>query len=72
MPVVAVGLITEPAHAERIVAEGKADAVAIARAALYDPRWPWHAAVALGATLAIAPQYLRSEPREARGVFKPR
>ncbi|MDQ1120997.1 MULTISPECIES: NADH:flavin oxidoreductase/NADH oxidase [Pseudoxanthomonas] len=72
MPVVAVGLITEPAHAERIVAEGKADAVAIARAALYDPRWPWHAAVALGATLPIASQYLRSEPREARGVFKPR
>ena len=45
---------------------------AIARAALYDPRWPWHAAVALGATLPIASQYLRSEPREARGVFKPR
>jgi 2,4-dienoyl-CoA reductase-like NADH-dependent reductase (Old Yellow Enzyme family) len=69
MPVIAVGLITEPTHAERIVADGKADAVAIARAALYDPRWPWHAAAALGATVHASPQYLRCQPRSAKGLF---
>ena len=45
----AVGLITEPQQAEAIVAEGDADLVALARAMLWDPRWPWHAAAALGA-----------------------
>lgn len=69
MPVIAVGLITVPEQAEAIVARGDADAVAIARAALYDPRWPWHAAAALGATIAVPPQYERSEPREHRGLF---
>jgi 2,4-dienoyl-CoA reductase-like NADH-dependent reductase (Old Yellow Enzyme family) len=37
---IAVGLITEPRQAEGILAEGKADAVSLARAMLYDPRWP--------------------------------
>jgi len=48
IPVVAAGLITEPAQAEEIVSTGDADLIAIARAALYDPRWPWHAAAVLG------------------------
>lgn len=69
MPVIAVGLITEPQQAEAILAEGRADAVALARGILYDPRWPWHAAAALGARLRPAPQYLRCEPRSARGLF---
>lgn len=69
MPVIAVGLITAPEQAEAILAEGRADAIALARGILYDPRWPWHAAAALGATLAPAPQYLRCEPHQARGVF---
>lgn len=69
-PVIAVGLITEPAHAEEILVEGKADAIGIARGILYDPRWPWHAAAALGAQVTVAPQYLRSEPHAARGLFK--
>ena len=70
MPVIAVGLITDAAQAEAIVANGDADMVAIARAALYDPRWPWHAAAALGATIAVPPQYERSEPREHRGLYR--
>src|SRR5690606_36113131 len=37
LPVVAVGLITEPAHAEAIIAGGDADLVALARGMLYDP-----------------------------------
>ena len=69
IPVIAVGLITEPAQAEAILADGRADAIALARAILYDPRWPWHAAAELGAQLAPAPQYLRCEPRQARGLF---
>lgn len=69
MPVIAVGLITEPDHAERIVAEGKADAVAIARGILYDPRWPWHAAAELGATVRVSPQYLRCQPHGVKGLF---
>lgn len=69
MPVIAVGLITDPRHAERIVADGKADAVAIARGILYDPRWPWHAAATLGASVHAAPQYLRCQPPNARHLF---
>lgn len=69
MPVIAVGLITAPEQAEAIVATGDADLIAIARAALYDPRWPWHAAAALGAHVRPAPQYLFSAPRSAAGLF---
>jgi 2,4-dienoyl-CoA reductase-like NADH-dependent reductase (Old Yellow Enzyme family) len=69
LPTIAVGLITEPPHAEQIVASGQADAVAIARAALYDPRWPWHAAAQLGAQIAAPPQYWRSQPREFKDLF---
>ena len=64
MPVIAVGMISDFDHAEAIVATGDADLVAIARGILYDPHWPWHAAAHLGASVAIPPQYLRSEPRQ--------
>jgi len=64
IPVVAVGLITDFDHAEAIIATGDADLIAIARAILYDPRWPWHAAAHLGASVAAPPQYLRSQPRQ--------
>jgi len=70
MPVIGVGLITEPEQAEAIIAEGQADLVALARGMLYDPRWPWHAAAKLGAQVSAPKQYWRSEPREARGIFK--
>ena len=71
MPVIAVGLITEPQQAEAIVADGQADAVALARAMLYNPRWPWHAAAQLGATVPAPPQYLRSQPREFKSLLVP-
>jgi len=70
MPVIAVGLITEAAQAEQILVDGQADAIGIARGILYDPRWPWHAAAALGDQVVPAPQYQRCEPSAARGVFK--
>lgn len=50
----AVGLITEPAHADAIVREGKADLVLIARESLRDPHWPRRAAQALGQKAALA------------------
>lgn len=56
----AVGLIVEPRQADAIIAEGKADMVALARAVLDDPRWPWHAAEALGDVAAYPPQYERA------------
>jgi 2,4-dienoyl-CoA reductase-like NADH-dependent reductase (Old Yellow Enzyme family) len=66
-PVSAVGLITDPDQAEQIVAEGAADAVMIARAALRDPSWPQRAAHALGVEVAWPKQYERGAwPSEAR------
>jgi 2,4-dienoyl-CoA reductase-like NADH-dependent reductase (Old Yellow Enzyme family) len=70
LPTIAVGLITEPEQAEAIVASGQADAVALARAMLYDPRWPWHAAAKLGARVTAPHQYWRSQPREFKELFK--
>ena len=68
---IAIGLITEPEHAEKIVSSGQADMVALARGMLYDPRWPWHAAAKLGAQVVAPNQYLRSQPREFKNLFKP-
>lgn len=56
----AVGMIVAPEQAEAIVADGKADQVALARAFLDDPRWGWHAAEALDVTLPLPPQYERA------------
>jgi 2,4-dienoyl-CoA reductase-like NADH-dependent reductase (Old Yellow Enzyme family) len=70
LPTVAVGLITEPEQAEAIVASGDADAVAMARAILYDARWPWHAAAKLGAQVDAPRQYWRSQPREHKDLFR--
>ena len=69
VPVIAVGLITEPAQAERILESGQADAIALARAMLYNPRWPWHAAAQLGAQVQAPPQYWRSQPRAYKNLF---
>ena len=65
----AVGLITEPQQAEETIASGKADMVALARGMLYDPRWPWHAAAELGATVEAAKPYWRALPREHQTLF---
>ncbi|HEY8886988.1 MAG TPA: NADH:flavin oxidoreductase/NADH oxidase [Gallionella sp.] len=69
IPVIAVGLITEPEQAETILASGQADMVALARGMLYDPRWPWHAAVKLGAKLAAPHQYWRAQPHGQESIF---
>ncbi len=62
LPVRVVGLIADAKQAEQIVAEGRADIVALARAFLDDPHWGWHAAQTLAAEVARPPQYLRAGP----------
>jgi 2,4-dienoyl-CoA reductase-like NADH-dependent reductase (Old Yellow Enzyme family) len=56
LPITGIVAITDPHQAERVVADGTADLVALARGILYDPRWPWHAAQALGARVSAPPQ----------------
>jgi 2,4-dienoyl-CoA reductase-like NADH-dependent reductase (Old Yellow Enzyme family) len=56
----AVGLITEPAQADGIIAGGAADLVLIARASLRDPYFPRRAAQELGATITPPEQYQRA------------
>ncbi len=60
LPTAAVGLITEPAQAEAVLAEGRADAVLLGRQLLRDPYWARHAAEALGTPIPRAPQYARA------------
>lgn len=69
LPTIAVGLITEAEQAEAIVATGQADLVGVARAMLYEPRWPWHAAARLGARVDAAPQFWRCQPRGHADLF---
>lgn len=69
VPVIAVGLITEFEQAEAIVSTGDADLIALARAILFNPRWPWHAAAHFGARVRAPAQYLRSQPRQYRDLF---
>jgi NADPH2 dehydrogenase len=57
-----VGMIENAKQAEAIVAEGKADMVALARGFLDDPHWGWHAAQTLGAEVARPVQYARAAP----------
>jgi 2,4-dienoyl-CoA reductase-like NADH-dependent reductase (Old Yellow Enzyme family) len=45
----AVGLIREARFAEEILQQGRADLIAVAREALFNPNWPQHAALELGA-----------------------
>ena len=67
---IAIGLITEPAQAEAIIAGGDADMVALARAMLWDPHWPWHAAAELGGTVQAPRQYWRSPPRAKQATLR--
>ena len=63
VPTGAVGLITEAAQADRIIREGEADVVLLARELLRDPYWPLHAARELG--LSVEPLW---EPQYQRAV----
>ncbi len=65
----AVGLITEAEQAEEILASGKADLLALGRGMLFNPRWPWAAAVQTGGKVFYPRQYERSHPAMRRGDF---
>ncbi|TAL77526.1 MAG: NADH:flavin oxidoreductase/NADH oxidase [Beijerinckiaceae bacterium] len=69
VPTISVGLITDAHQAEEIIASGKADLIALARGILYDPRWPWHAAAQLGASVEAPPQYWRAPPHDVKNLF---
>ena len=64
-----VGLITEPKHAEEIIASGKADMIVIGRGAMWNPRWAWHAAEELGEETAYAPNMIACHPRFRPEIF---
>ncbi len=63
IPTGAVGLITEPHHANSIISEGKADLILLARELLRDPYWPLHAAHALRYDNPWPIQYERAKVR---------
>jgi 2,4-dienoyl-CoA reductase-like NADH-dependent reductase (Old Yellow Enzyme family) len=56
----AVGMIADVDYAEEVIASGKADMVALARAFLDDPRWVWHAAERYGIKIDYPPSYARA------------
>jgi 2,4-dienoyl-CoA reductase-like NADH-dependent reductase (Old Yellow Enzyme family) len=60
IPVAAVGLITEPDQAAKILANSEADAILMGRELLRNPSWPLNTARALGAETRIPPQYQRA------------
>lgn len=70
IPVIGVGLIRDAHEAEQALVSGKSDLIAVGREMLYNPRWGWHAAAALGEHISVPPQYVRSEPRVYKGLFK--
>ncbi|CAL9356421.1 NADPH dehydrogenase [Streptomyces sp. enrichment culture] len=60
LPVAAVGLITETEQAEKILANGEADAVLLGRELLRNPSWARHAARELDGEVHVPDQYHRS------------
>ena len=58
----AVGMIASPRQAEDILRAGDADQIALARAFIDDPRWPWRAAEALGDPAPVPQPCLRGRP----------
>lgn len=57
----AVGIITEAEQAEKILADGDADLIFLARELLRDPYWPLHAAKYLGVDIPWPDQYARAK-----------
>lgn len=57
MPVIAVGELQDPRLAEKVLEDGDADAIAIGKGFLRDPRWPWTAARELGGDIDLVDQY---------------
>lgn len=70
VPVSAVGRITMPEQAERLVASGEVDAVMFGKAMMRDPHFALRAAHELGADTSMwPPQYLRARPEVNDGEW---
>ncbi len=69
IPVITVGMITQPQQAEDILQAGSADLIALARAMIVEPRWPWRAAAELGGRLEGMPPYYRCLPLGSPRIF---
>ena len=67
-----VGLIAGYQQAEDILTSGKADLICIGRAAMWDPRWAWHAAEELGAEAPYAPKTMACHPKLRPQLFPKR
>jgi 2,4-dienoyl-CoA reductase-like NADH-dependent reductase (Old Yellow Enzyme family) len=67
----AVGQITEPQQAEGILADGKADMIAIGRRLMFDPHWAWKAATEFGVFLKYPARYRNANPRIGQGMDFP-
>ncbi len=67
-----VGLIADPRHAERLVADGQTDFIKLGRGHLYDPHWAWHAAEALGVEIAYPPKLGAAQPKLRPMLFPAR
>jgi len=67
-----VGLIAGYQQAEEYVASGKTDLICLARGAMWDPRWAWHAAEELGAETPYAPKMMGCHPKLRPQLFPKR
>lgn len=59
MVIRAVGMITDPVNADKLLLRQEADMIAMARAFLSNPRWVWDAAKVLQYDIPVPPQYAR-------------
>lgn len=65
----AVGLISDVDQAEKILKSGQADLICMGRGAMWDPRFPWHAAEALRAEAPYPPRSTPCHPSLRPQVF---
>ena len=63
IPTMAVGMITDPQHAEAILRDGHADLIALARELMDNPNWPLQAARELGCEDPLALVHAREAQR---------
>ncbi|GGH62645.1 oxidoreductase [Frigidibacter albus] len=67
IPTMAVGMILDGPQAEAILAEGRADLVAVGRGFIDDPKWGWHARYALESDVPGVGLRARVHPRRWPG-----
>ena len=58
-----------PRQCDEILSSGRADIVCLARGAMWNPRFAWHAAEELGAEAPYAPKYMACHPKMRPWIF---